>query len=91
MTKNEEKLHPMSELFPVTSICRGDLVNHIKGFTATEASMVSDEQMKAIAMKLGSDPRNQILKSSIRIVADVVIHNVKPRATDGHEILSKSL
>ena len=78
MEKNEEKLHPMSELFPVTSICRGDLVNPVNGFTVTEASMVSDEQMKKIASTLGRDSRNQILKYSIRIVADAVIHNVKP-------------
>jgi len=77
MEKNEEKSHPMSELFAVTSICRGDLVHTVNGFTVTEAGMVSDEQMQAIAKKLGCDPRNQILKSSIRIVADAVIRNVK--------------
>lgn len=68
MTKNH-----MNEVFPITSICREDLIHPVIGLTMHEASMVTDEQMRKIASKLSSNPSNQILKSSIKIVAEDVI------------------
>lgn len=69
-----EDNNPMSKAFPVASISREDLMHPAIGFTMMEARMVSDEQMKEIARRLGRNSSNQIVKSAIKIIADAVIH-----------------
>lgn len=73
--KEEDKQNPMSKEFTVTSISREDLLHPVIGFTFAEASMVTDNQMKAIASKLANVHSNQILKGSIKIAVDIVIKN----------------
>jgi hypothetical protein len=70
--------NPMSKAFPVTSISREDLLHPAVGFTVNEARMVSDEQMREIARRLGKSASNQIVKSAIKIVTNAVIHYVQP-------------
>ena len=71
----ESKPSPMSAAFTVTSICREDLIHPIIGFTISEARDVSDSEMKEIASKLGNYSGNQILKSSIKMVAEDILKN----------------
>jgi hypothetical protein len=75
MNNNDKKeVNTMNELFAVTSISREDLLHPIIGLTVSEASMVSDEQMEMIAAKLAGIHSNQILKNSIKLVAEVVLN-----------------
>jgi len=72
-----EEHNPMSKTFPVASISREDLMHSAVGFTFNEARMVSDEQMMEIARRLGRNSSNQILKSSIKLIAGTVIGSKK--------------
>ncbi len=69
-----DKHYSLTETFTVTSISREDLTHPVVGFTVSEASSVTDEQMRIIASKLGNNYSNQILKSSIRKATDLVIN-----------------
>ncbi len=69
-----DKHYSLTETFTVTSISREDLTHSVVGFTVSEASSVTDEQMRIIASKLGNNYSNQILKSSIRKATDLVIN-----------------
>ena len=69
-----EERNPMTKTFPVASISREDLMHPAVGFTLQDARMVSDEQMMEIARRLARNASNQILKSSLRIVTEAVIH-----------------
>lgn len=75
----DKEPNPMSKAFPVASISREDLMHPAIGFTMMEARMVSDEQMREIARRLGRNSSNQIVKSAIKIVADAVIHHGQPK------------
>ena len=73
----ERENNPMTKLFSVASISREDLMHPAIGYTMNEARMVSDEQMREIATRLSRNASNQILKSSIKLIADTVIGNKK--------------
>jgi hypothetical protein len=73
----EHENNPMTKIFPVASISREDLMHPSIGFTMNEARMVSEEQMMEIARRLGRNASNQIVKSSIKLVADAVIGSRK--------------
>jgi len=73
---NEEH-NPMTKPFSVASITREDLMHPSIGFTMNEARMVSDEQMVEMARRLGRNASNQIVKNSIKLVADAVMGSKK--------------
>lgn len=64
---------PMNVAFPITSLCREDLINPLVGFTKEKAGKVSDEQMRRIASKLADDYCEQLFWSSLKIIAGIFI------------------
>lgn len=69
-----EEQNPMTKIFPVASICREDLLHPAVGFTLQEARLVTDEQMMEIARRLGRNTSNQIVKNSIKMIANTVVN-----------------
>jgi hypothetical protein len=64
------ELARLNKDFPITSVCRMDLLNKEVGFTAKQALDITDAQMKKIASKLADDYCNQLFWSSLKIVAE---------------------
>jgi len=66
------ELARLNKDFPITSVCRMDLVNEEVGFTVKQALEVTDAQMTKIASKLADDYCSQLFWSSLRIIAESV-------------------
>jgi hypothetical protein len=72
--KKESNPNPMDMPFPITSVCREDLINPQVGFTKKQAQSVSDEQMQRIAGKMADDYCNQLFWTSLEIIAGIVLN-----------------
>ena len=71
ITESEHK--KMNKEFPITSLCREDLLNEEVGFSRSKALRVTDSQMRRIASKLSDDYHNQLFWNSLHIIAEYVI------------------
>lgn len=71
---DEDNSGLMKTEYPITSVCREDLLNPWVGFSKKKALKVSDEQMRRIAGKLADDYCNQLFWSSLKIIAENIVN-----------------